>query len=418
MVHVSSPQRKGFGSALGGFLGALGGRAYNQYEQKNAQELEQQQNQQRQSLLNSALTQAQQVYADPNLTPEQKQISLYQVLSSRPEIAQALAPQLQKIQQQNQKQSMIANLFGGGQQQPGQPQQSSPGMQNQSRQQIQPGQDQNTQQSQGNNSQFDPTKLSDAQIAQVAALDPQLGRTLQQQKDVGLRENRAGMEFKDKQLQKKIDRASERNKPVYDETRKLRRSLPTQTADLNAMEDAIKNQDLSFLSKDNLADIFHIEGLRTAKGAQLKTAIKNHFAASVGKFGGRPNQYIEQQIAQTFPQVGRTQEANQTSLELLKFDHDINKKYLETVDKFEDLYSKDLGYVPETLERDVDNFMKEYVEQRQNQLESSLKEISKFEGRKGKGQKLSPDIALQFLQQAGGDRQKAEKMAKDEGYEF
>ena len=85
---------RGFQDFLGGAIQGFGQTFFPQLEQMRAQHVQKQEQAQQQSLLNQALTQAQKVYADPNLSPEQKQIGLFQALSNRPEIAKALGEQL------------------------------------------------------------------------------------------------------------------------------------------------------------------------------------------------------------------------------------------------------------------------------------------------------------------------------------
>jgi hypothetical protein len=65
------------------------------FEQQRQQRMQQQQK----SLLNQAFTEAQQVYANPNLSPEEKQIGLYKALHRNPEVAKALVDQQLKQQQ-------------------------------------------------------------------------------------------------------------------------------------------------------------------------------------------------------------------------------------------------------------------------------------------------------------------------------
>src|SRR5260221_6238538 len=79
-----------------------------------------------------------------------------------------------KQQQIGQKQDFLSNLFGGEQGQ-NQGQQGLQGME---------GQGQEGGMTQG----FDPSQISDADIARATVTDPNLGRVLQQQKDLALRE--------------------------------------------------------------------------------------------------------------------------------------------------------------------------------------------------------------------------------------
>lgn len=95
MVHVLTP-RPNLGAVLGQALGSSVG-AYLQNQQQ------QQQEQQKESKLQEALSQVEGIYNDPNLSPQQKEVSIYRALSSRPDIAQALSQQNLKREQFTQK---------------------------------------------------------------------------------------------------------------------------------------------------------------------------------------------------------------------------------------------------------------------------------------------------------------------------
>src|ERR1700722_1203977 len=84
------------------------------------------------------------------------------------------------------KQSFLDQLFGGGKAQQEQGFSQGKG--------VQPEEGE-PQEAQGG---FDPTQLSDADIARLAAYDPELGRLVQHEKDVGLREKSAATKAKEK----------------------------------------------------------------------------------------------------------------------------------------------------------------------------------------------------------------------------
>ncbi len=99
MVHVMSTRPslgETLGNAIGGIGGQIAGQKYGQYQN-------QQEEKRRASNLEEGLRNAQQVYSDPNLSPEQREISLYRALSNRPDIAQALSQQNLKREQFTQK---------------------------------------------------------------------------------------------------------------------------------------------------------------------------------------------------------------------------------------------------------------------------------------------------------------------------
>lgn len=186
----------------------------------------------------------------------------------------------------------------------------------------------------------------------------------------------------------KADYGFQLSGPILKEANEIRATLPIEEGALEAMQDAITTGDQSFWSLDNLADKTGIEAFRTAKGGQFKAASKNFLVNNVAKFGARPNMYIEQQVADMLPKVGRSEEANRTALEMLKFEHDIKQKRIEAIDNLSNEYLKTLGYVPATFGQDVDKSMKDWVKDRQKQLAESLKGIAETEKSK-KGKKTS-----------------------------
>lgn len=159
-----------------------------------------------------------------------------------------------------------------------------------------------------------------------------------------------------------------RDSSVLEESDKLRSIIPTEEAALNAMEDAVIKGDQSFFSWDNLAEKTGFEWARTAQGGQFKTAAKTFLINNVSKFGARPNQYIEQQIADALAKVGRGKDANLASIALTRFDSDVKRKYLETLDRVE----QEGNYPAGGLAREAQNRMASYVEQMQKELSNKL----------------------------------------------
>jgi len=103
---------KGFQEFLGGAIQGFGQTFFPQLEQMRTQHLQRQQEAQQKSMLNQALTEAQKVYSDPNLSPEEKQIGLFRALSNRPEVAKVLGEQLISQQKAMQPKSPPGGLGG------------------------------------------------------------------------------------------------------------------------------------------------------------------------------------------------------------------------------------------------------------------------------------------------------------------
>lgn len=402
MVHVTT-ERPSIGSALGSALGAFGANKLNRYQNKQAEEqqyqLGQKRQQEQQSILNQALSEAQQIYANPNLSPQQKQIGLYKTLTARPDIAQALSKQLESTERHGQTQKMLSGLFGG-QQTEGQ----QPGIQQQ------PGNlPDNNQPTQGPQQKgFNPLNISDQQIAAVTQLDPNLGKVLQQQKEVALREQReqTKMDFEREQTTRKEE--GEISKPILLELNQARKNIPLQEQAIIDIKEAAPNVN----ALDYFADITGFEPLRSAEGAKLKTGIKDFFLSDLTRVGARPNQWIEQQLADALPKIGRSTEANLITAEGLQFKVDLAKKRIETIDKLSEEDRKKYGYVKGDIDSRAYNDMKKYVIERQNQLQKNIKSIKKDQkGAKDIIKVKSPEGAIYEISH------KDLEEAKSHGYE-
>src|SRR6185312_2216895 len=245
------PAKQTVGSRLGS---ALGQGAQIGIQQGIQQAQQQNQQQQQSVMLNEALTQAQQIYANPNLSPEQKQIGLYQALAHRPEIAQQLNNQYiesQKAQAQNvnaQANQVKANRpvapkapAGGLSGQPVPPEVSS-----KIEEIIDDSKDLNADQL--------AVKLDKAHIPRAYSNSYIESRRR-----------------KDDQSSKRHADASDK---ILDENEKTRASLIKKDQALALQDDAVAKKDLSFFSRDNLADITGIEGFRSTEGAIYKAAGK------------------------------------------------------------------------------------------------------------------------------------------------
>ncbi len=183
---------------------------------------------------------------------------------------------------------------------------------------------------------------------------------------------------------KRLESGQKRAEKVLDKADIIGENLPLKESYVNAMEDAVINEDLSFWTPDNLANITGLEFLRSAKGAQFVSAAKNYFIDDLKSSGARPNMFIEKQLVDALAKVGRSQEANQVVIESFKFKNDLDKNWLETVRNLEKQYDETLGYLPGSLSRIAEEATKPFVQERQKQYESRLKELAIQEKSKDK----------------------------------
>lgn len=337
---------------------------------------------QQQNQLQQGLQNVQKIFSDPNLSQEQKQIGLYDALRNNPEVAKSLGDQMQKRQKETQTQQILGSLFGSpqnefqGQQQFEQSQSPMPTRQPQSPVSNIP--QKSAQQS------FNPANIPDQTILQLSGIDPVLGRTAQQLKDVALREQREQQnqsrkedEFNKKRQFELEDLArkeeNEIAKPVLLELNQVRKNIPLQE---QAIED-IKNAAPNVSARDYIADLTGFEPLRTTEGAKLKTAIKEFFLSDLTRAGARPNQWIEQQLADALPKIGRSPEANLIVSEGMQFKVDLSKKRVETIDKLAEQDREKFGFVRGDVDSRAFKEMSPYVKERQVELRNNIEQIKK-----------------------------------------
>ena len=356
MVQILPPKTN-LGSQIGSAFGQGFQSGSNLGNQANLQQLLQQK---QQSILQSAIERATQNYSQPGLSQESKLMGLYRDLAANPQVAQALAGNLQKLQQQQQSMGLLQQILGG------QPQMQSP---------YDATQGQNT----GVDNGLPSAGMSDSSIAALAVVNPVLAKVLQQQKDASLQrelvEKKRSWELED--LARKEETAV--SQPILLELNQVRKNIPLQE---QAIED-IKEASPSVGWRDYFADLVGAEPFRTAEGAKLKTAIKDFFLSDLTRAGARPNQWIEQQLADALPKIGRSKEANLITAEGLKFKVDLAKKRMDLIDSLAEEQKKSNGYVKGNIDSLAFNMMKPYVKEKQKELKKSIEEIKKTEKRGG-----------------------------------
>ncbi len=144
------------------------------------------------------------------------------------------------------------------------------------------------------------------------------------------------------------------------------------------LEDAIQNMPGGF-DQDYIADLTGLESLRSAKGAQFKTASKEFLLGNLSRAGTRPNMWIEQQISDMAAKIGRSKEANETFTASVRADLAVERKRLEIADQLEEEYVNTLGYVPASISKQVDKLVQPYAEQKQKELAYDLRRIHEKE---------------------------------------
>lgn len=127
-----------------------------------------------------------------------------------------------------------------------------------------------------------------------------------------------------------------RDEKLIEEVDSSRKMIPLKKMSTDQMKNALLRNDLTFFSPDNVADMTGFEWLRTTGGANFKTAQKNHLISTIGQLTGRPNQWIEQQIADSYAKIGRPLDANLASMVLTEFETNAMEKWGQIIDDLDE----------------------------------------------------------------------------------
>lgn len=182
-----------------------------------------------------------------------------------------------------------------------------------------------------------------------------------------------------KEEQEERKNTKERVEPVLEEARKARTSLPGKKTALNLFKEAI-DEGIGPLSFANVADkINHLAGTNlfpeNASAKEAAYASKTYLVENLSKVGAKGlNQFLEKQIIQAQPSIGSSEKGNRAVLHAMESAYDIEKNYVDTVGKLQDMY-EDVGLsVPKKAVRDAEKLSQKYADERIKQLAVDLKE--------------------------------------------
>jgi hypothetical protein len=262
--------------------------------------------------------------------------------------------------------------------------------------------------------------ISDDELAKIAVQNPQLAQILEKRKESQIQRNQRQEDIQRRKFE--ADRAfeSKRSEPILKKNDEIRASLPVRNTAREVMKKAIQSGKVGSL-KDYLADVTGIEPLRSNEGSVFKTASKEYFLRNLARAGARPNQWIEQQIADAQAKFGRNMSSNLNTIALMEFEDDIDAKRSELIDDIASSMQSEQGYVSGDVSKIADTMMKPYVEQRQSDLAYEMRKNQEQEDPKlitdlskvTLGTPLTVEKAQYLLEEFGDD---AMSVAKKLGY--
>lgn len=219
-------------------------------------------------------------------------------------------------------------------------------------------------------------------------------------------------------------RSAEITQPLLKRADEIAETLPLKESTLGLMENALINKDMSFFSQDNIAELSGIEGFRSKEGAIFKTAGKEYFLGNIRRAGARPNQWIEQQIADMMAKVGRDTAANLSVTRAFRNELDLEKKRVELTESISKELEDEYGNVSKELGPRLNKEILKYAEEKQQELYNDLRAIKAIDEKKTqkflnvkKGTPVSKVVAQALLRKHNNDPLEAANEAKRLGYQ-
>lgn len=275
------------------------------------------------------------------------------------------------------------------------------------------------------------------QIARITLKNPSFGNLLLKEKEAQQREDIANRklqqresEFNQKQSIDERKFAFQTNQDYQKSVSKTRESLKQQQDSFNTLQYANATGDLGFWSKDNLANLTGIDGLRSKEGAIFQNAAKNYFLGDIGNIPGRSNQLLQRTLLDSYAKIGTNQEARDSVLQI--YQGKINKlqRYLDTYDTIVQEETEKYGYVQPNIESRVNKRLENVYKEEDRDTIQRIKNIEKGLGfyysrdfsnpdnylNAPKGTPLTQPVVNYFLQRNNGDPRLAEAEAYRNGY--
>lgn len=228
--------------------------------------------------------------------------------------------------------------------------------------------------------QFDPMNLTDAQIAQVSAMDPNVGRSLQHAKDVALREKREGEKLK---LMKELHSPEHKREMQIEGSQAQADVKYNQELQNASKQHELKEQSLDRLEKLNEKGVTgkpYEKLLEKAGLVSLTSEGRREFAADVKNLitdirsilGGQFSNFEFQTILNAYPSVDFSKEANAAIIRNLKGFQDIKTKEVQFANKIK---KENGGKLPYDFQSQVNEMVKEYAASKLPEFKQNTREI-------------------------------------------
>lgn len=176
-------------------------------------------------------------------------------------------------------------------------------------------------------------------------------------------------EAKAKQASGREERRSARDEKLVAGLDEVRQTNFIKRGSTDTMKNALLTNKLDFFSLDNLAQNVPGFGWATSVGAQtFRAAQKNHLISTIGQLTGRPNQWIEQQISESYAKIGRPREANAAAMLFTQFETDALTKWAEIVDRLDEQGNISPGNLGKAASREMEKWYQSEIKKVNKQI--------------------------------------------------
>ncbi len=251
--------------------------------------------------------------------------------------------------------------------------------------------------------------LTPQQRIALSAVDPNIGRATQAE------EKLAGQKF-----QQERSYHTQFSAPIEKKVSERREGSRKLDFALDLARDAVESGEVGRFSPNSLATLPGLpeparRALQSAKGAQLETAGKEFLFSNMGRLSAKAqNIFMEQRIGSMFPQVGKSEEANLTTQEILEGESALDKAFLKAFDNIAQNDMDQYGYVRKDVDRRVDELLKPVDKEILNRTAFRTREIQESQWNEqklakeankkvSKGTYLTPRMGSQLYKKFGDE---------------
>lgn len=193
-----------------------------------------------------------------------------------------------------------------------------------------------------------------------------------------------------------------------------------------AMSTAIRSGKLNPGTLNHLAEVTGIDALKDPSGAAFSSAVKTFAIPTISQITGPKNLYIEKNVVDSFPKIGRSQEANEASFLIVDLESELANKKIDIYNKLSQGDIDRYGFVTRDIGKRVDQQLREYAEPRIKTVSLNLQRLQEKQNKVDEsmtlkqvtpGTPLTKRMAEILIYKKKGDVQGANKLAKDLGYD-